>query len=565
MNRLLYPVLASLFVVGCETGPTTSSTTPKSAETPTTAPAAAVDRGAPLFENLGAHSRPVSTSNPRAQRYFNQGLILAYGFNHAEAARSFREAWRLDPSCAMCAWGVALVLGPNINLPMMESDIAEAYSMSREAQRLAGDAPPVERALIEALIARYAAHPAADRSALDRAYADAMREVAGRFPDDADVLALFAESLMDLNPWSYWLQDGNPRATTSEALAALERATARSPRHPAALHYYIHVLEEPDPKRAEAAADTLRDLVPGAGHLVHMPGHIYLRVGRYKDALDVNLRAGQVDSDYIEACRVQGFYALGYHPHNWHFVWAAGTLAGNRENALLGAEKTGHLMHGQSPVDPMLGPIVQHFALTPIYVAARFALWDRVLAFPVPQADAIYSRAIHHYARGLAYGGRGDLASAERELREVRKLAAHPALAATQVSVRNNAQGIIAVAERVLTGDIAARRKHYAAAIAALREGAQREDALGYNEPEDWHYPVRLLLGMVLLEAGKPAGAEQAFREDLAKHPENGWALFGLAQSLDAQQRSAEANAVRARFDAAWRHADIELTAAVLR
>ncbi|HKZ73260.1 MAG TPA: hypothetical protein VJ011_04300 [Steroidobacteraceae bacterium] len=571
MIRLIFSAWLSLLAIACGSAPP-APPPPVAPAQQAAEPAAAVApaRGAPFFDTLGTHTRSVGASNPLAQQYFNQGFVLAYGFNHAEAARSFREALRLDPACAMCAWGVALVLGPNINLPMMGSDAAEAYAMSRKAQQLAGSASEADRALIDALVARYAEGPAVegpimDRAALDQAYADAMRQAARRFPGDADVLALFAESLLDLNPWSYWLPDGRPRPTTTEALAALERAMARSPKHPGALHYYIHTVEEPDPKRAEAAADTLRDLVPGAGHLVHMPGHIYLRVGRYKDALDVNLRAGKVDSDYIEACRIQGFYALGYHPHNWHFVWAAGTFAGNRENALLGASKTGHLMHGQSPVDPMLGPIVQHFALTPIYAAARFGMWDKALEFPEPQADAIYSRAIHHYARGLAQAGKGDLAAAERELAALRKLAAHEVLPATQVSVRNNAKQIVAVAERLLTGDIAARRGQHDAAIAALRQGVKHEDALGYNEPEDWHYPVRLLLGTVLLDARKPAEAEKAFREDLRKHPENGWALFGLAQSLDAQGRKADAESARARFAAAWQHADVKLASAVIR
>lgn len=560
MPRVSYLLIAAALVAGCQT----TAEAPPATQAPA-ATQAATARGAPLFDNMGAHRRAITTTSPETQRYFDQGLVLAYGFNHAEAARSFREALRLDPACAMCAWGVALVLGPNINLPMLEPTFAEAFAMSRKAQSFAGNATAVEKALIAALQARYVEQPPADRSALDQAYASEMLEVARNFPNDADVLALAAEAQLDLNPWSYWLPDGKPRESTVLALEMIEAAMKLDARHPGALHYYIHAVEEPDPKRAERAADTLRDLVPAAGHLVHMPGHIYLRVGRYKDALDVNIKAGQVDTDYIEACRVQGFYALAYHPHNWHFVWAASQFAGMREHALMGAEKTGHLMHGQSPVDPMLGPIIQHFALTPIYVATRFGMWDRVLAFPTPAAEAIYERAIHHYARGMAHAGKGDLAAADAELASLRQLAPHPALPATQVSARNNAQQIVAVAERVLTGDIAARRKQFDAAIDALREGVEREDALGYNEPEDWHYPVRLLLGTALLDAGKPGDAEKAFREDLVKHPENGWALYGLAQSLAKQSRLTEAASARSRFEKAWQHADVELTAAVIR
>jgi predicted Zn-dependent protease len=336
-----------------------------------------------------------------------------------------------------------------------------------------------------------------------------------------------------------------------------------SPDHPGALHYYIHAMEETQPERATAAADKLRDLVPDAGHLVHMPGHIYLRTGRYQDAIDVNVKAGQADQSYITQCNVQGFYPLAYHPHNWHFVWAAGTFAGNQSDALMAADKTQHLMHNNSPDDPMFGSVVQHFALTPLYAAVRFGLWDQVLTTQPPAGP--YPRAIWHYARGFAYAARNDMPRAENELSELRRLAADGRLKTVQISARNFADRVVAIAERMLTGNIEARKKNYSVAIAALREGITIEDTLAYSEPEDWHYPVRMYLGAVLLDAGKPTEAETAYLEDLAKHPENGWSLFGLAQALDAQSKRAASADVRKRFDAAWKMADVSLTASVIR
>lgn len=527
------------------------------------APAAATPaaKPAPLFANLGNFARPISTRNAQAQRYFNQGLTLTYGFNHAEAKRSFLAALSLDPKCAICAWGAALVLGPNINLPMSESDNAEANALARRAQSLAAKASPVEQALIEALAKRYAEPWAADRSALDRAYASAMRLVASRYSGDADVQALFAESLLDLYPWNYWLPGGEPRPETSEAIAAIDRSLASNPKHPGALHYRIHALEEFRPQEAVAAADALRGLVPDAGHLVHMPGHIYLRVGRYLDSLDVNIDAGKADDSYVAQCQVQGFYPLAYHPHNWHFVAVSASMLGNRKLAMEGAAKTGHLMHGQAYTDPMIGLVVQHFDLLPLMTAMRLGLWEQVLATPMPTQAGDYARGLTHIARGMALSARGDAVAARAELAALQVIVAKPELATAYVSVRNTVQGILAVGERMLAGELLLRDRNVAGAIAALRDGVAREDALGYNEPEDWNYPVRLLLGAALLEAGRHADAEQAYREDLAKHPGNGWALFGLARSLRDGGRVAEAEQAEKQFAAAWQRADFTLTA----
>lgn len=520
---------------------------------------------APLFNDLGNYSVPITTTQPLAQRFFDQGLMLTFGFNHAEAIRSLREAARLDPQCAMCYWGIAFALGPNINMPMLDEAVPEAYSASQKAQQLAGRASPREQALIRALVNRYAPPPVQDRSALDRAFADAMREVARQFPDDAEAQTFFAESLMDLSPWDYWLPDGEPKPTTRETIAALERVLAAHPNHPGANHLYIHIVEaSSNPDRAQGAADRLGPLAPGAGHLVHMPSHIYIRVGRYRDAAIANIKAGEADTSYIAQCQAQGVYPLIYHPHNWHFLWASATFAGKKEWAERGALRTRELMGTHKHDDPMFGPYIQHFWLTPLYHQVRFGEWDQILASTEPD-NLPYLRAIWHYARGMAYAGKGDLDAARKELAAMQPYVDDPALVAVQVSVRNNAQQLAGVARLVLAGDIEARGKNYQRALVNLGDAVKLEDALGYNEPEDWHYPVRQILGAVQLEAGKPADAERSYREELARHRENGWSLFGLQQSLLAQGRAEEAAAVGQRLTRAWADADIQLSASIVR
>lgn len=562
MKRVLCIVAAALTIVGCKPGSVPKGgTAPPAAATEDSAP----KPGAPMFNNLGTFSRKVTTSSAEAQRYFNQGMVLTYGFNHAEAGRSFREAARLDPKCAMCWWGASLVMGPNINLPMADTEVPEAYSALTKALALLDDETPVERALVQALSKRYAEQPVKDRAPLDLAYANAMRDVARQFPDDADVLALFAESLLDLSPWDYYLPGGKPKPTTVEAVTAIEQATKLNAEHPGALHYYIHALEASDPQKAVAAADKLWHLAPGAGHLVHMPAHIYIRVGRYHDAVVSNLEASAADKGYIEQCHVQGFYPLAYYPHNWHFVWAGSTLEGNRKQALEGASQTHHVMHGAPVDDPAFGTVLQHMMLAPIFAAVRFAQWDAIDALEQPDPKHIYPTAIWHHARGMARAARGDLPGAEKELAEVKRILADPELAKLYVSTPNTADKVVGVAAGMLAGEIAARRKNYPAAIAALEDALRIEDSLRYNEPEDWQYPVRLLLGAVLLDAKRAVAAEAAYRGDLEKHPENGWALFGLEQALRAQKKTAAADEVHKRFETAWKYADVQLTSSVLR
>ena len=520
---------------------------------------------APLFSDLGSYSAPITTDEPMAQRFFDQGLTLTYGFNHAEAIRSFREAVRLDPECAMCYWGIAFALGPNINMSMVEDAQPEAYGAAQKAWQLAGNSTPREQAFIRALVNRYVPPPVKDRSALDRAFSDAMREVARQFPDDAEAQTLFAESLMDLSPWDYWMANGEPKPATREMLTVLERVLAANPNHPGANHLYIHVVEaSTSPERAEAAADRLGPLAPGAGHLVHMPSHIYIRVGRYHDAAVANIKAGEADTSYIAQCQAQGVYPLLYHPHNWHFLWASATFAGQKQWAERGALRTRELMGTHRHDDPMFGPYIQHFWLAPLYHQVRFAEWEQILASSEPE-NLPYTRAIWHYARGMAYAGKGNLKAARKELAAMQPYVDDPALPAVMVSVRNNAHQLAAIARLVLTGTIEARDRKYERAIASLTEAMQLEDALGYNEPEDWHYPVRQILGAVQLDAGNAVAAERSYRDELARHRENGWSLFGLQQSLVAQERTAEAAAVGQRLTMAWEHADIQLTAPIIQ
>ncbi len=511
---------------------------------------------APRLMNVGEHTYPITTSSPRAQLFFNQGLNLTYGFNHREAGRSFKEAARLDPACAMCYWGQALVLGPNINAPMSPEDEALAHELLGKARALSSTATEKERALIEALAARYSGNPE-DRKARDHAFADAMRTVHQRFPDDLDIATLFAESLMDLRPWGYWTRDFKPYPETVEVLRALETVMERHPKHPGALHYYIHAVELPHPQRAEAAADKLLPLAPAAGHLVHMPSHIYRRVGRYADAARSNELAIAADEDYITQCRAQGIYPLAYYPHNVHFLWDASTVEGRSAVAIENAEKTatitGEHLHEMA--------MLQTFAVVPLHAYVRFGKWEKILALPEPPADQRYMTGMWHYARGLALTATGRLEEAGRELEKLSVLVSDPSLDDMKLFSNNTAGPVLRIAEQVLAGELAAKRGDYEKAIAHLHRGVLYEDALVYIEPPDWPQPVRQSLGAVLLEAGRPVEAEVVYWEDLKRNAENGWSLYGLVQALRAQGKDEEVAAVKRRFEKAWARADVQLTA----
>jgi tetratricopeptide (TPR) repeat protein len=512
---------------------------------------------APRLQNLGTHAFPVSTRSRRAQQFVNQGLRLSYGFNHAEAARAFREAARLDPGLAMAYWGEALVLGPNINVPMAPDDEPKAREAVQKAVARKARATPRERAYVDALVLRYTGR-AEDRAANDRAYAGAMRALAKRYPADLDAATLFAEALMDLRPWGYWMRDGEPYAETPEAVAAIESVLKRNPNHPGANHLYVHLLEPTaQAAKAEAAADRLRTLMPGAGHMVHMPSHIYMRVGRYADASASNEQAVAADEDYIAQCRAQGVYPMGYYPHNIHFLWSAAAMEGRSAAAIDAARKVASKVPPEVMAEQ---PFLAGFAVVPYHALTRFGRWDEMLAEPAPEDRFLYLKGTWHYARGLAFAGKGDLAAAERELAEVRRIAADPALAFTLFSP-NTAAAVLAIAPEALAGEIASRKKDHASAIAHLERAVRLDDGLVYTEPAEWHYPPRHALGAALLEAGRPAEAETVYWEDLRRNPENGWALFGLKQALDAQKREADAALVEARRAKAWGRADVTLQA----
>jgi tetratricopeptide (TPR) repeat protein len=513
---------------------------------------AQTDRGTvPLYENLGSYHYAVSTRVPRAQRYFDQGLRLYYAFNHAEAIRAFEEAARLDPRCAMCSWGSALAYGPNINAPMDSTSAVAAYAALQRARAVAAQAAPRERALIDALARRYARSAPNDRAALDSAYAVAMGRVVRRYPDDLDARTLHAEALMDLSPWQYWNSDGSPRPATPMLLAELERVTRIAPYHPGANHFYIHAVEAVDPARALPMAERLAGLMPGAGHLVHMPGHIYVRVGRYADAIRANEHAVHADESYIQDQKPgAGTYTLGYYPHNYDFLAFAASMIGRRAQALDASEKMPSLVGPEMLRTPGMS-FLQHHRTRHLQMKIRFAEWDAILRAPEPDQDLPHARGMWHYARGRALAARGDTGGAEAQLAQLRALAKDPQVSALRLEY-NSSGAVLGIATETLAGHIAEAKGDRDGAIRHLREAVRREDALTYGEPPEWSIPVREELGVTLLRAGRNAEAERTFREDLRRWPENGWSLRGLAQALRAQGRNAEAQTVSSRFDRIW-------------
>ncbi len=521
-------------------------------------------RLAPLLEGMGDLRHPVSTKSEMAQRFFNQGLTLAYAFNHKEAERAFREVARLDPDCAMAYWGIALVLGPNINAAMDNAEVPNAYAAIQKARALAPKASAEEQAFINALAQRYAAAAVTDRKPLDEAYANAMRELVQRYPDEADAAALFAEALMDLHPWKYWELDGTPKPWTPEIVSTLEAGLQRWPKHPGFNHFYIHTIEASShPEHALASADLLRDLVPNAGHLVHMPAHIYLRTGRYQDAVIANERAIAADSSYITQCHAQGMYPVAYVPHNHHFLAAAATFAGNSEQALNAAY---HMAMHQDP-QLMRAPgygTLQHYTTIPLYALVKFGKWAEILQASAPEVDLVYPNGVWHFARGMAYARTDQMDPAAQELEKVQAIAADTTLKGVTIWDINTTFDLMQIAREMLAGELAAKHKQFEQAIAHLQNAVRFEDALTYDEPPPWYTPARHNLGAVLLEAGRAAEAQKVYAEDLKKYPENGWSLWGLQQSLRAQGKEDEAEAVHQRFVKAWAGADVKLVASRL-
>ncbi len=515
------------------------------------------DQIAPKLQNLGSHTFPVSTQDEDAQLFINQGINLTYGFNHAEAGRAFREAARLDSTLAMAYWGQALVLGPNINAMMNPDDEALALELVQQAKSLVDRASSKEQALITALEKRYTGN-AAQRTANDKAYAKAMHAAHQRFPDDPDIAMFYVESVMNLRPWGYWMLDGQPYEGIAEIVALTEDVLHRFPTHPGALHLYIHLIEPTStPERAEKAADTLLTLMPAAGHMVHMPSHIYQRVGRYVDAMKSNQLAIAADEDYIEQSKAQGLYAIGYYPHNIHFLWFAATASGQSRVAIESAEKlAGNI--DDATLQEM--PLTAVFRMIPYWTYARFGLWQKILDESAPPATNLFLKGSWHYVRGLAFVATGKLTQAEKELTELRIIMQDPSLDGALFS-KNTTRTVLRIAPEVLAGEIAAARGQFDTAVSHLDKAVRLEDALIYTEPSEWHYPPRLALGAILLESGRPGEAEVVYWEDLRKNRDNGWALYGLLQALRAQNKTQEAEVIEARFKKAWENADVVLTA----
>lgn len=512
---------------------------------------------APLFEGLGSLHHPITTTSEHAQRYFDQGLRLVYAFNHEEAIRSFEEAARWDPQAAMAYWGIALVLGPNINGAMEKKDEHRAIEMAQKARRLADRATAAEQAYIESLVVRYVGRKGANRKGLDEAYAKAMRSVALRFPEDADVATLFAEALMDLRPWDLWKQDGRAQPGTDEIVAGLEAVLARNPDHPGACHYYLHAVEaSSQPERALPCAERLPGLMPGAAHLVHMPAHIYMRLGRYREAAERNAQAVRVDQQYLASRHPAGEYADGYYAHNLHFLWASLAMEGRSGEALKAArDLTATITFEEARNDKWK----ELYLPTPIFSMIRFGRWEELLREPPPPKGLQLMEGMWRLGRGLALVATGRLPGAEGE---------HMALAGLTKQIRrvrtaeDKTEGaLLKIAERMLAGELAVQRQRYDEAIRLLGDAVKMEEGLSYSEPPLWPLPVRHHLGRVLLLAGRSSEAESVYRTDLLHHPDNGWALLGLTQSLRAQHKDDEAAATEGRFKQAWARADIALTA----
>ena len=512
---------------------------------------------ATLMSGLGDLHHPVSTKNPQAQQFFDQGLRLIYAFNHDEAARSFQRAADLDPKLAIAYWGVAEAVGPNYNDPASDDRFLAAHQAIQKAADLSSGASPVEQAYIQAMALRFPADPKADRRHAAEAYHDAMRDVAKKFPDDLDAATLFAESGMDLHPWGLWHHDGTPEAGTEEIVTTLESVIKRDPNHMGAVHYYIHAVEaSPSPERALAGANKLAAMAPAAGHLVHMPAHVYIRTGDYASAVKTNQEAAIVDRAYIKASGAQGLYPMMYYSHNLHFIAMCSAMNGDyaeaQKNAAMLAAHVGPHVKDMPPLEG--------FMTIPIAVDVRFHKWDEILKMPQPSADMKTTTVFWHFARGMALAAKGKISEAEVEHKAVAEAEANtPEDVVFAMPVNNKAKVVLAVARDVLGGKIALAKKDNAAAIALLQKAVAVQDSLKYSEPEDWFFPVRESLGAALLVNNDAAGAEKVFREDLDRHPRNPRSLFGLEQALKAQNRDYDAGFVQKQFQASWKGGPVQL------
>ena len=509
---------------------------------------------ATLMTGLGDVHHPVSTANAEAQRFFDQGLAFIYAFNHEEAVRSFKRAAELDPQLAMAHWGVALALGSNYNLQADAEQQKAAYEAVQQALALSGRAAENERAYIEALAKRYSQDAGADRQKLGVAYKGAMSELVKRYPDDLDAATLYAESMMNLRPWQLWKADGKPAEGTEEIVAVLEGVLRRNPNHTGANHYYIHAVEaSPNPERALPSASRLEHLAPAAGHLVHMPSHIYVRTGDYVAAAASNAEAIVADRAYLEKAGMRGVYPVMYYNHNIHFLASANGMNGNYAGAIKAARELEANVKPNVRQMPMLEMFLPYTSVTLV----RFRRWDEILKEPAPAPELKLTTAFWRFARGMAHAGRGQTEPAAAELKALQDVVSN--MPADAPLGNSTARGVLQVAEQMLAGRLALARGDKQAAIELLRKAVAAEDALSYNEPADWDLPARESLGGALLISGDNAEAEKVFRAELMKHPRNGRALFGLVESLKRQGRNSAAEMVQREFDKAWEKADTKL------
>ena len=500
---------------------------------------------------LGDLHHPVSTKNAEAQEFFDQGLRLIYAFNHDEAARSFQKAAELDPKLAMAYWGIAEAVGPNYNDPASEDRFKQAHEAIQKAVDLSGHASDAERGYISAMAKRFPADPKSDLRKAAEDYRDAMRDVVKNNPDDLDAATLFAEAGMNLHPWGLWHADGTPEEGTQEIVATLESVMKRDPNHLGALHYYIHTVEASNsPERALAAANRLAALAPGAGHIVHMPAHVYIRTGDYAAAVKTNEEAAAVDRAYIKSSGVQGIYPMMYYSHNLHFIAMCSAMVGDYAEAYKAAEMlAAHVGPSVKNMPPLEG-----FMTIPMAVNVRFHKWDAILSMKEPNAEMKTTVGFWHFARGMALAGKGKISEAEAEYKIVAEAEkATPADAIFQMPINNKTKDILKIAENVLGAQVALARKDNAAAVALLRDAVAVQDTLKYDEPQDWFFPVRESLGGVLLMSGDAKGAEQVFRDDLARNLRNPRSLFGLHRALKVQERNSDAWFVEQEFRKAWK------------
>jgi tetratricopeptide (TPR) repeat protein len=520
-------------------------------------PTAMQDANAPLLDGFGKWDYPVTTKSDKAAIFFNQGLALMYGFNHGEAGRSFKTALRYDSTFAMAWWGIAMVLGPNYNAALNPTQLTDINAAINKAVEYSTNISGNEKALINALAKRFPKEEVKDMSPYYEQYAAAMKKAHEDFPNDAEISTLYADALMNMHPWDLWLKDGAAQPWTPAIVSTLEEALKANPDHPGAIHYYIHATEASrNAARATPYADKLAALMPAAGHIVHMPSHIYIRTGEYHKGVLLNEQASEADSTYIAQCKVQGAYPLLYYPHNIHFLAACAFLEGNSKKAMdaawmIARKANPDFMH-------QFGGI-QHFAIIPYYMLVQLGRWKEILQLPAPADSMLYANAIWHYARGMAFAGTKDLANANKELKAIELITQDESLKKITIWEMNNAFDLVQIARHTLQGEIHGRSGQFNQAITSLKKAVAIEDGLMYQEPPDWFFSVRLTLGHWLLKAGQSREAEKIYREDLVTFPNNGWALKGLSNSLKAQHKIEDAKQTDEAFTKAWQWADIKL------